>query len=154
MSDEHVLTVERLMAAPVSALWHAYTHHLPEWFCPPPWRAEVVEMDLRAGGRAAVTMHGPAGEAVLNDGVYLEVVPERRIVFTDAFRTGWRPAGQPFMVGSFEFEPDGERTLYRGTARHWSAEAKAQHEAMGFTGGWGKVAEQWEAVARRIAGAG
>lgn len=149
----HELSIERLMHAPVAALWRAYTDHLGEWFCPPPWRAEVVAMDLRAGGRSAVTMYGPDGEVMPNDGVYLEVVPERRIVFTDAFTGDWNPAG-PFMVGGFEFEPRGEQTLYRGWARHWTEEAHAQHEAMGFAEGWGKVAEQWETVARRIAGLG
>ncbi|MGK6356304.1 SRPBCC family protein [Sphingomonas sp. DT-207] len=147
----HELVVERLMDAPASALWRAYTDHLGEWFCPPPWRAEVTEMDLRAGGRAAITMYGPDGEVMPNDGVYLEVIPERLIVFTDAFTKGWDPAG-PFMVGSFEFEPQpGGKTLYRGRARHWTEEARAQHEAMGFHQGWSKVAEQWEAVAKRIA---
>ena len=151
MSAEHQLTTERLMDAPIAAVWKAYTEHLNDWFCPPPWRAEVVEMDLRAGGRSAVTMYGPDGEVMPNEGVYLEVVPERRIVFTDAFKHGWNPAG-PFMVGGFEFEAVGDKTRYRGWARHWTEEAKAQHAAMGFEQGWGKVAEQWEAVARRVAG--
>ncbi|MBX3593140.1 SRPBCC family protein [Sphingomonas sp.] len=149
---EHELVVERLMDAPASALWRAYTDHLDAWFCPPPWRAEVQEMDLRPGGSASITMYGPNGEVMPNRGVYLEVVPERLIVFTDAFTPGWDPAGAPFMVGSFAFEPQSDgRTRYQGRARHWTAEAKAQHAAMGFHEGWGKVAEQWEAVARRIA---
>ena len=151
MTAAHELSIERLMDAPVAAVWRAYTDHLNEWFCPPPWRAELIEMDLRAGGRSAITMYGPDGEVMPNEGVYLEVIPERRIVFTDAFAQGWNPAG-PFMVGGFEFEPEGDKTRYRGWARHWTAEAKTQHEAMGFEAGWGKVAEQWEAVARRIAG--
>lgn len=153
MTAGHELIIERLMDAPVAALWTAYTDHLNEWFCPPPGRAEVQEMDLRAGGRSAIAMYGPDGEVMPNEGVYLEVIPERLIVFTDAFTHGWNPVG-PFMVGSFEFEPRGDQTLYRGRARHWTAEAKAQHEAMGFAEGWGKVAEQWEAVAQRIAGRG
>jgi uncharacterized protein YndB with AHSA1/START domain len=55
------------------------------------------------------------------------------------------------MVGSFEFEPQGDKTLFRGRARHWTQEARAQHETMGFQQGWGVMAEQWEAVAKRIA---
>jgi uncharacterized protein YndB with AHSA1/START domain len=145
------LVIERLIDAPASALWRAYTGHLNEWFCPRPWRAELVAMDLRAGGRSSVTMYGPNGEVAPNEGVYLEVIPERLIVFTDAFTAGWDPAGGPFMVGSFEFEPQGNGTLFRGRARHWTEEARAQHEAMGFHQGWGMMAEQWEAVAKRIA---
>jgi uncharacterized protein YndB with AHSA1/START domain len=147
------LLIERRMDAPASALWRAYTDHLNEWFCPVPWRAEVQVMDLRAGGRSSIIMYGPDGEVMPNDGVYLEVVPERLIVFTDAFTAGWNPAG-PFMVGSFEFEPQGDETLFRGRARHWTEEAKTQHETMGFHDGWGKMAEQWEAVARRLAAEG
>lgn len=150
MSD-HELMIERLIDAPANALWKAYTDHPNEWFCPKPWRAEFVEMDLRAGGRASVTMYGPNGEVAPNDGVYLEVIPERLIVFTDAFTKGWDPAGQPFMVGSFEFEQQGEKTLLRGRARHWNAETKAQHETMGFHAGWGVMMEQWEEVAKRVA---
>lgn len=146
----HELVIEKLMDAPASALWAAYTDHLGEWFCPLPWRAELVAMDLRGGGRSSVTMYGPNGEVAPNEGVYLEVVPERLIVFTDAFTQGWDPAG-PFMVGSFEFEPQGDKTLFRGRARHWTEEARTQHEAMGFHAGWGVMAEQWEAVAKRIA---
>lgn len=144
------LMIERLIDAPPSALWRAYTEHLSEWFCPKPWRAEVVEMDLRSGGRAAITMYGPNGETMPNDGIYLEVIPERRIVFTDAFTGDWNPAG-PFMVGFFEFEPEGEQTRFRGRARHWSDEALEQHKAMGFEQGWGVMAEQLEAVAKRLA---
>ena len=147
----HELTIERLIDAPPSACWRAYTHHLNEWFCPKPWRAEVVEMDLRAGGRSSVTMYGPEGEVAPNEGVYLEVIPERLLVFTDAFTTGWDPAGAPFMVGSFEFIVEGEQTRFRDRARHWTAEAKAQHEAMGFEQGWGIMADQLAEVAKTIA---
>ena len=146
----HELAIERLMDAPASALWKAYTDHLNEWFCPLPWRAEVGEMDLRPGGRSSITMYGPNGEVHPNEGVYLEVVPERKIIFTDAFTADWEPAG-PFMVGSFEFEPQGAKTRFRGRARHWTEESRKQHEEMGFEAGWGVMAEQWEAVARRIA---
>lgn len=153
MSDSNPvreLMIERLIDAPPSALWRAYTGHLEEWFCPKPWRAEVVEMDLRPGGRAAITMHGPNGEVMPNDGVYLDVIPERRIVFTDAFTGDWNPAG-PFMVGIFEFEPEGGKTRFRGRARHWSDEALEQHKAMGFEQGWGVMAGQLAAVAERLA---
>ena len=86
------------------------------------------------------------------EGVFLEVVPERRVVFTDAYRADWIPQ-TPFMTGMMDFAPEGDRTRYVGRARHWSAEALAQHEAMGFAGGWNAVAEQLEQVARRLAGA-
>ena len=150
MTEQHELQITRLIDAPRDAVWRAVTDHLAEWWCPKPWTVEIVEQDLRTGGRSAMIMRGPNGEEMPQDGVYLEVVPLERIVFTDAFTSGWKPAG-PFMVGTLAFADEDGKTRYTGTARHWTAAAMQQHEAMGFADGWGKVAEQLEAVARRIA---
>jgi uncharacterized protein YndB with AHSA1/START domain len=147
--SEHDLVIERRMAVPRAAVWEAWTKHGTEWFCPPPWKAPEVEYDLRPGGRSHVRMVGPDGEDMVLTGVVLEVVEGERVVTTDAFAAGWVPQA-PFMVAITEFADDGAGTLYRATARHWSEEAKAQHEAMGFHEGWGKVAEQLEAVAKRL----
>jgi uncharacterized protein YndB with AHSA1/START domain len=57
----------------------------------------------------------------------------------------------PFMTGFMEFAPEGNKTRYAGRARHWTPEAYEQHKAMGFVDGWGKVAEQLEEVAQRVA---
>jgi uncharacterized protein YndB with AHSA1/START domain len=147
----HELKIERRMDVSRAAVWRAWTEHATEWFCPPPWRAPEVEMDLRPGGASRVRMVGPAGEDMTFTGVILEVVPGERVVSTDAFAPGWVP--QPaFMVSITEFMDDGAGTLYRATARHWSDESLKQHEAMGFHDGWAKGAEQLETVAKRIAG--
>ena len=150
MTDRHELSITRLIDAPREAVWRAFTDHLAEWWCPRPWTVELIEQDLRAGGRSAMIMRGPNGEESPQDGVYLEVIPHARIVFTDAFTKGWNPAG-PFIVGILDFADEDGKTRYTGTARHWTAEAMQQHEAMGFVEGWGKVAEQLEEVAKRIA---
>lgn len=155
MTDAHELTVTRLMQAPRAAVWRAFTDHLADFWCPRPWTVEVIEQDLRPGGASSMVMHGPNGERFPNNGVYLEVVPETRVVFTDAFTAGWQPAG-PFMIGIVEFADeavDGRTgTRYTGRARHWRAEDADKHRAMGFEAGWAQVAEQWEEVARSLAG--
>lgn len=148
--SSHELSITRLIDAPREAVWRAWTDHLAEWWCPQPWRVEIIEQDARPGGRSAMIMHGPDGEVMPQEGVFLEVVPMERVVFTDAFRVGWHPQG-PFIVGYMDFADEGAGTRYTAGARHWSAEAKAQHEAMGFVEGWSAVAAQLEDVARRIA---
>ena len=145
MKAEHELSVTRLIDAPVELVWKIATERLTEWWCPRPWTTEVVEQDWRPGGRSAMIMRGPDGEAHPMEGVFLEVTPNRRFVFTDAFRAGWIPQ-TAFMVGFFEFADEGGRTRYTAGARHWSEEALKQHEAMGFTDGWTKVAEQLAAL--------
>jgi len=145
MKAEHELSVTRLIDAPVELVWKVATERLAEWWCPKPWTTEIVEQDWRAGGRSAVIMRGPDGEEHPMEGVFLEVTPRKRFVFTDAFKAGWIPQ-TAFMVGFFEFADEGGKTRYTAGARHWSEEALKQHEAMGFTHGWSKVAEQLAAL--------
>jgi uncharacterized protein YndB with AHSA1/START domain len=147
------LSIERVLDAPVAAVWRAWSEHLPEWWCPRPWTTDLHTLDLRPGGRFVTTMHGPEGQSFPGESVFLEIVPERRVVFTNALTAGWQPqSAEPvMMVGLFEMEPEGERTRYRATARHWTADASEQHAAMGFEAGWGAVAVQLEEVARRLA---
>jgi uncharacterized protein YndB with AHSA1/START domain len=52
------LSVTRLIDAPIATVWHIATDRIEEWFCPKPWRAEVIEQDWRAGGRSALMMDG------------------------------------------------------------------------------------------------
>ncbi len=151
MSDEHDLSITRRIAAPVDAVWRAWTEHFAEWWCPKPWTTELIAQELVAGGRSAMVMHGPNGETHAIESVYLEIVPQRRIVATDAFAHGWVPQS-PFMVRIDTFAEEDGGTRYTATARHWTAEAKASHEAMGFEAGWNASADQLAAVAARIAG--
>jgi uncharacterized protein YndB with AHSA1/START domain len=137
----HELSIERLIDAPPETVWRVWTERTEEWFCPKPWRVEILSQELRPGGKSAMVMRGPEGEEMPMEGMFLEVIPNRRIVSTDAFKHGWEPQG-PFMVAITEFIEEAGKTRYRATARHWTAEAKAQHEAMGFQQGWRQVAEQ------------
>jgi len=135
------LSVSRYIAAPPSVVWKIYTERTEEFFCPKPWTVEVVEADYRAGGRSALIMRGPDGEEMPMEGIYLEVVPERKIVTTDAYAAGWVPQ-KPFMTAITTFEPEGNGTRYTAVSRHWDEEAHKQHQEMGFETGWGIVADQ------------
>ncbi len=149
MPEDFELAVERLIAAPPETVWRAWTEHLTEWWCPKPWTTRIIEQDLRSGGITHLEMHGPNGESHAQQGVFLEVVPARRVVFTDAFRQGWHPQ-KAFMVGLFEFTAEGSGTRYRASARHWDEASMQQHRAMGFEAGWGAVADQLAAVAEAL----
>jgi uncharacterized protein YndB with AHSA1/START domain len=142
----HELSVTRYIAAPPAKVYEVWTTHLTEFFCPPPWTVTHAELDLRPGGKFLTVMRGPDGTETRNEGVFLEVVPGERLVSTDAFTLGWNPQG-PFIVAITTFEPEGTGTRYTALARHWSAESMARHEAMGFTQGWGTVADQLAAFA-------
>ena len=147
----HDLSITRLIDAPVAAVWRAWTKDTGAWFCPKPWIAEFVTQELRAGGRSEIVMRGPNGEENRLEGVYLEVVPHARIVSTDAFTAGWRPAG-PFMVRIDDFADEDGKTRYTATARHWTQEARDNHAAMGFEAGWNAATDQLEEIAKDMAG--
>lgn len=151
------LAIERIIDAPTDVVWRVWTERMEDWFCPKPWRVEVTALELRPGGRSSMVMRGPNGEEHPQEGIVLDVVPERRIVSTDAFTGDWEPAG-PFMVAIWEMEPiEGGRTRYRAAARHWTEAARKQHEDMGFEAGWNactdQLAELAEAEARMSVGA-
>ncbi|MGZ2411941.1 uncharacterized protein YndB with AHSA1/START domain [Sphingomonas sp. F9_3S_D5_B_2] len=146
MSGPLELSVERRIAAPPAPVWQIMTDRITEWWCPRPWTTTIEQLEWRPGGAFRLVMRGPAGEADCQGeenvgGVLLEYEPERRFIFTDAFSAGWQPH-KPFLVGVMEIEPDGEGTLYRASARHWTAEAAEEHRKMGFEEGWSAVAAQ------------
>lgn len=145
-SAEHEMSVSCHIAAPRAICWKVWTDLKDEWFCPKPWRAEVIEEDLRPGGRSAVQMFGPDGEETgPMEGVFLEVVPETLVVSTDAYASGWIPQ-TPFMTAVWQWVEEAEGTRFTATARHWDAEAKARHEEMGFHPGWDQMLDQYKAL--------
>ena len=152
-NTSHDLVLERTLQAPRMAIWRCWTEPalMEQWFCPEPWHVSDVKIELRAGGASSMTMNGPAGEKFPNQGVYLEVGPGQRLVFTDAFTSAWQPSGKAFMVAEVTMaEASGGGTLYKAVARHWNAEDRAAHEKMGFHQGWGIAADQLEALAKTL----
>ena len=146
------LVLTRLLDAPADKLYRCWTEPalLVQWFVPEPWSVARVDVDVRPGGRSLVVMRSPEGQEVPNDGVYLEVVPNRKLVFTDAYRAGWIPSDKPFMTAIVSFEPLGDQTRYTATVRHWNEQDRKTHEDMGFHTGWGICADQLEALARTL----
>lgn len=156
MSSEtarHELVLMREIDAPREKIFRAWTDPqlLKQWFCPKPWGVSHAELDVRTGGSSVIVMTGPNGEVFDNRGVYLEVVPNEKIVFTDAFKTAWIPSEKPFMTGIVLLEPLGDgKTKYTAMARHWTEEDKKTHEAMGFHEGWGAATDQLAALVATI----
>ena len=147
------LVLVRDLAAPRALIWRCWTQaeHLKQWFVPKPHRVVECLLEVRVGG-ACNTTFAVEGQLMENKGVYLEVVPEARLVFTDAYTVGWKPAPEPFMTAIVTFDDlGGGRTRYRAVARHRSAAAAQQHCEMGFHDGWGTVAAQLEAHAQGLA---
>jgi uncharacterized protein YndB with AHSA1/START domain len=149
------LVLTRDMKAPRAVLWDCWTkpEHLVHWFIPKPHRVTTCTLDVRPGG-ACNTTFDVDGMVMENTGVYLEVVPQEKLVFTDTYSVGWKPAPEPFMTAIITFQDLGDgRTRYTAVVRHRSAEAAKSHDDMGFQDGWGTAATQLEAYAQGLTGA-
>jgi uncharacterized protein YndB with AHSA1/START domain len=151
-STSRTLVLTRLIDAPREKLFKAWTtpELLKQWFAPAPWTITHAEADVRAGGSSLVVMRGPEGQEFPCPGIYLEVVPNERLVFTDAYTKAWEPSEKPFFTGVITFEDEGGKTRYTARALHWTAADREAHEKMGFHEGWGKCADQLEALAKRM----
>lgn len=150
--EVHELVLTRLIAAPRHKVWRAWTEPelMKQWFTPRPWTTPVIETDVRPGGSNHIVMRGPDGTEQDNRGVYLEVVPNERLVITDAYTKAWEPAAKPFMTLVLTFADENGKTRYTARALHWTAEDKAMHEQMGFHAGWGQATDQLEALVAKL----
>jgi uncharacterized protein YndB with AHSA1/START domain len=149
----HDLVLERVLDAPRDKLFRCWTEPelIKQWFVPRPWTIAAAATDPRPGGASNITMRDPDGNEYPNHGVYLEVVPNEKIVFTDAYTAGWVPSEKPFFTGIVTFEDaGGGKTKYTARARHWTTEDKENHEKMGFHEGWGQCATQLEELAKTL----
>jgi len=147
---ERVLT--RIINAPREKVFRAWTDPqlLKQWFAPAPWTTPVAELDVRPGGANLIVMRGPDGNEFPNRGVYLEVVKNERLVFTDAYTKAWEPSDKPFMTVTLTFEDQGGKTKYTARVRHWTVADREAHEKMGFHQGWGQCADQLAALVAKL----
>jgi uncharacterized protein YndB with AHSA1/START domain len=140
----HELVLTRLIAAPRDKLYRAWTDPalLKQWFAPKPYTTPEAELDVRPGGSSRIVMRSPEGQDMPMHGVYLEVVPNEKLVFTDAYVRAWEPSQKPFMTVIVTLTDEAGQTRYTARVRHWSEADRAQHEAMGFHQGWGQCLDQ------------
>ncbi|WP_437998911.1 SRPBCC family protein [Sorangium sp. So ce185] len=149
-TSDRDLVLTRIIDAPREKVFKAWTDPelLKKWFAPQPFTTPFAELDVRPGGASLIVMRDPQGNEYPNRGVFLEVVENERLVFTDAYTAAWEPSEKPFMTVILTFEDQGGKTKYTARARHWTVADREAHEKMGFHEGWGQCAAQLEAVVR------
>jgi uncharacterized protein YndB with AHSA1/START domain len=153
-SPSHDLVMTRETDVPRAVLWKGWTEpqYLVRWFSPAPWRTVEAHVDLRAGGRFHTVMRGPDGQGHDSSGCYLQIVPERRLVWTSVLEAEFRPQAAPFLpfTAVLSFEDSGGGTRFMARLLHATAEDADRHAAMGFETGWAKAFEQLVALAPEI----
>jgi uncharacterized protein YndB with AHSA1/START domain len=151
-ASDRELVLTRLIDAPREKIFKAWTKPelLKQWFAPAPWTTPSVELDVRPGGANVITMRSPEGKDFPNAGVYLEVVENERLVFTDAYTKAWQPSEKPFMTVVITLADEGGKTRYTARVLHWTVADREAHEKMGFHTGWGQCADQLEKLVTNL----
>jgi uncharacterized protein YndB with AHSA1/START domain len=82
---EATVTLTRVYDAPRDLVWRAWTDpkHMARWFGPRGFTSSVPELDVRAGGALRIVMRGPDGNDYPMKGVFREVKPPERLVFSN-----------------------------------------------------------------------
>ena len=155
------LTFERIVDVPKELVWRAWTEPalLKQWFCPLPWTTIDAEIDLRPGGIFRSTMQSPEGQAFPNQGCYLELIPNEKLVWTNALLPGYRPSFIPEKCGTddagfmftavISLADHAGGTKYTATVIHADEAGCKKHAAMGFEAGWGAALDQLVAMLKK-----
>jgi uncharacterized protein YndB with AHSA1/START domain len=83
----NALEITRIFDAPRELVWQAWTdpQHLMRWWGPQHFTSPACTVDLRVGGKYHFCMRSAEGQDFWNTGVFREIVPPEKLVYTDSF---------------------------------------------------------------------
>jgi uncharacterized protein YndB with AHSA1/START domain len=135
--SDRSLALTRTLDAPRDKVFAAWTDpaQFAQWMGPGTIRAEIASLDARVGGAYRIVMHGtpaPGGTSIVS-GVYREVEPPTRLVFTWAWEDDLltHHKGHESLV-TITLRAVGSRTEL--TLRHERLESQSSRDS--HQGGW------------------
>lgn len=81
------IIITRTFNAPLALVWKAWTDpdHFQRWWGPKDYTSPFCQIDLREGGKYLNCMKSPDGKEYWSTGIFREIVPLERLVYTDSF---------------------------------------------------------------------
>ncbi len=131
------LTLKRRIKAPPAKVFAAWTDPklMARWLGPVGTVELIAKTDLRVGGRYEMTMRMGDGQEHNVSGVYREIVPDEKLVFT----WGWRSMPERESLVTITLKADGDGTLLTLThGQFFDEPARDRHEE-GWSGTLGKL---------------
>jgi uncharacterized protein YndB with AHSA1/START domain len=131
------LVLERRIKASPEKIFAAWTDpaQLIRWFGPDGGGVETAETDLRVGGRYRIVFRTEDGEEHHFGGVYREVVADRRLVFTWA----WRSTPERESLVTVTVAPEGDGSRLTLLHEQFFDDAARDRHAYGWTGSLAKL---------------
>lgn len=126
------LTLKRRFKAPPAKVFAAWTEpdKILKWFGPDAGPVHEASTDVRVGGRYAVSFSTEDGEQHHVSGIYREVVPNEKLVFTWA----WRTMPERESLVTVLIKPDGTGSLLTLIHEQFFDEPARDRHRQGWSG--------------------
>ncbi|HEX2525811.1 MAG TPA: SRPBCC domain-containing protein [Geminicoccus sp.] len=137
MSTRPSLTIRRRLKAAPAKVWSAWTEpeHLRRWFGPDGGPTLIADVDVREGGRFHMAFHTEDGERHDVSGVYREVIPHEKLVFS----WGWRTMPERESQVTLTLTPDADGTVLTLLHEQLFDEAVRDAHQQGWSGALDKL---------------
>jgi uncharacterized protein YndB with AHSA1/START domain len=146
---DNELLITRVFDAPASTLFALWTQpaHLTRWMGPANFECTDASIDLRVGGAYRITIISPTQGKNPFGGIYHEIEPNKRLVFTFAWDNDGPSAGAEMLVTIvFQEREDGKTVQIFHQSHFLNAARRDTH-----IGGWNQVFDSQEAYLNTIA---
>jgi uncharacterized protein YndB with AHSA1/START domain len=126
------LTLKRRLNAAPEKVYAAWTEpeKIVKWFGPDAGPVKHAEADVRVGGRYAVNFVTEDGEEHYVSGVYQEVVPNQKLMFTWA----WRSTPERESLVTVLIRPEGDGSVLTLIHENFFDEAARDGHERGWSG--------------------
>lgn len=149
-------TFERTYAAPIAAVWAAWTRPevLRQWWGPEKTTIPECEVDLRVGGRIYIVMEADEGMGKYQgtrwplEGTFTHIEPTRRLAYEARSWTEGDQGAYIEHVNDVELAEDGDKTVVnlRVTITEIGSGVKAKMAAFGMKWGYKAQLDKLEAL--------
>jgi len=142
------ILITREFNAPRRLVWRAYTEPdlIKRWWSGDHGAVNSAEVDLRVGGKWRYVMTANGGFEVAFHGEYREIVPDERLVNTEAYEGIPDPDEHAALCTLTLTEKDG-RTYYELLVEHVNQEDRDMHINSGMESGMQESLDYLEKVA-------
>jgi uncharacterized protein YndB with AHSA1/START domain len=137
LKEKSSLSLARKFNSPPEKVWRAWTdpEALKHWFGPDAGKVSLAETDVRVGGRFHVVFSTLDGDQHDVSGVYREVQPYRKLVFTWA----WKSTPERVSLVTLTFRPSGGGTEFSMLHEQFFDVAARDRHEFGWTGSLAKL---------------